>query len=127
MSVASVSSSFSSDKLVSYLQERTADLKQLGKDLKSGGLAAAQQDFNAVLELAQKSPFRNGDAFAVSLRQQDFSAIGQALQSGDLAGVQQAFSDLRRTFIQYPHPSHPSSISVNPSVGVSSQGNGVNV
>lgn len=81
-----------------YYQQRKADIKQLGQDLSSGNIANAQQDISALTALGQGGPFKSGNPFNKSGREQDFAAIGQALQSGDLAGAQQAFAELEATF-----------------------------
>jgi hypothetical protein len=97
MLTAAVSANLLSQVSPDYFQQRRADLQQLGKDLQSGNLSAAQQDFSAIQTLAQSGPF-GGDSFKLSNRQQDFAAIGQALQAGDLAGAQAAYSQLQSTF-----------------------------
>jgi len=97
MSTAGISSS-SLVQGAQYFQDRKTDLQQLGAALQSGDLAGAQQDFAQIQTLAANGPFANGNAFAVTGRQQDFTAIGQALQSGDIAGAQQALAQLQSTF-----------------------------
>jgi len=97
MLTAAVSANLLSQVSPDYFQQRRADWQQLGKDLQSGNLSAAQQDFSAIQTLAQGGPF-GGDSFKLSNRQQDFAAIGQALQAGDLAGAQQAYAQLQTTF-----------------------------
>jgi hypothetical protein len=81
-----------------FYQQRNADITQLGQDLSSGNVANAQQDFTALQALGQNSPFKSGNTFNNSGREQDFNAIGQALQSGDLSGAQSAFAQLEATF-----------------------------
>ena len=98
MATAAVSSSSIHQELQAYFQQRSSDQQALGKALKSGDLAAAQQEFNAIQTLAQTGPFASGDAYKITQRQQDFAAVGQALQAGDLAGAQQAFAQLQSTF-----------------------------
>lgn len=97
MSIAAIHSQGPSP-LTTYYHQRAVDLKQLGQDLQSGNLSAAQQDFNSIQSLGQNGPFPNGEAFAVSARQQDFTNIGQALQAGDRDGARQAFAKLLATF-----------------------------
>jgi hypothetical protein len=82
-------------QLHAYQQARTADIAQLGKDLKAGDLKAAQQDFNTLTALGQSGPNKNGLAFQQTNRAQDIQAIGQALQAGNLAGAQAAFASLQ--------------------------------
>lgn len=101
MSTAAVSSTLS---LQQYFQTRQADLKQLGQDLKSGDLTAAQNEFNTIQTLGLQGPFKNGDAFYRSDRQGDFEDLGSALQSGNLNAAQQVFQHLRDTFLVPPPP-----------------------
>lgn len=98
MSTAAVSSSSIYQQSQAYFQQRSSDLQQLSQALKSGDLAGAQQEFNAIQTLGQNGPFSTGNAFHASQRQLDFNAVGQALQNGNLAGAQQAFADLQSTF-----------------------------
>ena len=98
MSITAVSSSSIYQELQTYFQQRRTDVRQLGRDLASGTLADAQQDFKALQTLGQSGPNQNGDVFRNSQREQDLNAIGQALQSGDLAGAQQAFAQLEATY-----------------------------
>ncbi len=107
MSIAALSSSAVNQQASAYFQKRRADMQQLGKDLKSGDLAAAQQDFNSIQTLAQGGPLSGGNAFKVSARQQDFTTLGQDLQSGDLAGAQQAYAQLQATFNHRSHVATP--------------------
>lgn len=83
------------------------EFQQLGQDLQSGNLSAAQQDFaklqqdspTAVKSLIHhRHPHRmsgangsNSDANEVS---QLFSQLGQDLQSGNVSAAQQAYSSL---------------------------------
>jgi hypothetical protein len=115
MSTAAVSSSSLYDQVQSYFQARDKDLKQLGQDIANGDTTDAQQEFQSIQNLAQNGPFANGNAFAVSQRQQDFDAIGQALQSGNLSGAQQAFADLKSTVTQTASQ-NPSPVILNPTV-----------
>lgn len=107
MSTSAVSSSLY-QQLNQYYQTRGTDQQQLGQALASGNLASAQTAYNNIVSLGQSGPFKSGDPFFLSQREQDFTAVGQALQSGDLAGAQQAFSALQSTFKNAPPgPSKP--------------------
>jgi outer membrane protein assembly factor BamD (BamD/ComL family) len=89
---------------------------QLGQDLQSGNLQAAQQDFTAIREESTQqlnvSPVHihhlhhhhvessEGSSSSSSSQQtnpilQDFSKLAQSLQSGNLQSAQQAFSTLQ--------------------------------
>ena len=116
MSTAAVSSNSIYQELQQYFQQRRSDLQQLGKDIKSGDLSDAQQEYQALQTLGQSGPFANGDTFYVSGREQDFQNIGSALQSGDLAGAATALLQLRDTF----KPQSVSSSDATTSSGASS-------
>jgi DNA-binding FadR family transcriptional regulator len=90
-----------------YFSTRKTDLSHLHGALQSGNLDNAKQAFQAILNLGENGPFKNGTPFLNTQRQQDFAAIGQALQSGDLAGARQAFQALRQTFSTKVEPSPP--------------------
>ena len=96
--VAASSSGSIFQQLQSYRHQRVSDLAQLGKDLQSGNVTAAQSDVSALTALGQSGPYKNGATFRAANRQEDFQAIGQALQSGDLAEAQSAFASLASTF-----------------------------
>ncbi|HYM76404.1 MAG TPA: hypothetical protein VE377_10545 [Candidatus Dormibacteraeota bacterium] len=110
MLTAAISSSSIHQDLQSYFQARNSDLQKLGQALRSGDLAAAKQEYQAIKDLGQNGPFANGDAFKMSGREQAFEAIGQALQSGDLAGAKQAFAELRSSFRHGHMPPSPVSV-----------------
>jgi hypothetical protein len=83
--------------LPKYFKERRAEVQQLQEALKSGDLAAAQQDYNNIVALGNNVLHRD-NPFIRSDRGLDFDAIGGALQSGDLAGARQAFAALENTY-----------------------------
>ena len=114
MSTSAVSNSSLYQQLNQYFQTRGTDQQQLGQALASGNLASAQTAYNNIVSLGQNGPFKGGDPFFLSQREQDFTAVGNALQSGDLAGAQQAFSALQSTFKNAsPGPSNPPSTDPN--------------
>jgi outer membrane protein assembly factor BamD (BamD/ComL family) len=82
---------------------------QLSKDLQSGNLSAAQQDFatiqqdmqaNAVQSGGHRHHHRGGMEGSQNGISSLFSQLGQALQSGDLSTAQQVFSSLQQDFQQ---------------------------
>jgi hypothetical protein len=124
MSTSAVSSNVGNFQNPGYYHQRSLDLKQLNQDLKTGNLSAAKQDFANIQTLAQSGPAGSGNAFAVSLRQQEFNSIGAALTSGDTASAQQALTSLQNTFQHggaggNPTPTSPGSASPSSSNGVS--------
>ena len=107
--------------------------QSLGKDLQSGNLSAAQQDFATIQQSAQQAQasgqahhgphhHHEGDANSsspISTLLQDFTSLGQDLQSGNLATAQQAYASLQSDLQQFL-PSFASSTSSTPATaGVS--------
>ena len=132
MSIAPVASNSIHQELQSFFDHRRSGLQQLGKDLKSGDLTAAQQDYQSLQALGQSGPFADGGPFAVARREQNFENIGAALQSGDLLGARKALLDLHQTFVRM-NVNHHDVPSPSPAVPAKSktpspeQGTGVSV
>lgn len=99
MSTAAVSSNSIYNELQSFFSQRRSEMKQLGKDLQSGDLTAAQHDYQNLQTLGQSGPFADGGPYASAGREQDFKSIGAALQSGNLDGAKQALLTLHQTFV----------------------------
>ncbi len=118
MSTAAVSSSSIYQELQSFIQQRGADVQQLGKDLAAGNLANAQQDYTTLQSLGQSGPSANGNVFGGKQREQALNAIGQALQANDLAGAQQAFAQLQSIY-------HPNSNSASASTSTTSSASSI--
>jgi len=111
--------------LQTYFKERYPEIQQLGKDLKSGNLAAAQQDYNK-LEALGNNVLHKDNPFLRSDRGSDFNAIGSALQSGDIGGAQQAYAALESTFLHKPaSTASPAAATVPAASGT--PGSGVNI
>ena len=105
MSVAGISSTRLTDAIALTSAEQINNVfKQLGKDLKSGDLSAAQSDLVA-LENKLASTVGSSTATTSSVTassattspvQQALNQLSQALQSGDLPQAQQAFAILQQ-------------------------------
>jgi hypothetical protein len=109
-SAASATSSTSSSPILQAFQS-------LGKDLQSGNLSAAQQDFATIQQSAQQSQASGhahhghhhhigGDSGSTSISpvstlQQDFTSLGSDLQSGNLSSAQQAYASLQSDLQQF--------------------------
>ena len=97
MSVLGIASS----SLFSYLAQNTQNkghqFKQLGQDLQSGNLSAAQSDFAA---LQQNGPQGNSSSSSQSSSpiSQEFKQLSQDLQSGNLSAAQQDYSTIQQDF-----------------------------
>jgi hypothetical protein len=111
--------------LQTYFKERYPEIQQLGKDLQSGNLAAAQQDYNK-LEALGNNVLHKDNPFLRSDRGSDFNAIGSALQSGDIGGAQQAYAALESTFLHKPASTASPAAATAPAAS-GTPGSGVNV
>ena len=93
-------------------------LSQLGSDLQSGNLSAAQSDYGTVQQDMQSAQnahaghghhhhMHGGGQSENGQSSQDspaslFNELGQALQSGNLTSAQQTYATLQQEFSQYP-------------------------
>jgi outer membrane protein assembly factor BamD (BamD/ComL family) len=114
MSVARISSNlFDSINQTSQnqMQQLQKEFQQLGQDLQSGNLSAAQSDF---VTLQQLGP-QNGSTSAAQSNSpiaQAFNQLAQDLQSRNIAGAQQDFAQIQQAFqnqgsqAQGPHHHH---------------------
>jgi outer membrane protein assembly factor BamD (BamD/ComL family) len=99
MSIAGILSSslfsLNSQAVTGPQQQFQKEFQQLGQDLRSGNLSAAQSDFAA---LQQNSPSSSATASASTSGSiaQAFSQLGKDLQSGNLSAAQQDFSNLQQ-------------------------------
>src|SRR5262249_35170782 len=94
----------------SFWHQRRAALNELRSALEAGDAEAAQEAYDALVELGQNGPLHSGATFHRTDRAEAFAAIGQALQSGDLAAAQDAFTSLADSFkrnVQFLGPPTP--------------------
>jgi outer membrane protein assembly factor BamD (BamD/ComL family) len=113
-------------------------LSQLGQDLSSGNLSAAQSDFSTLQQDLQQQQSTNsihphhhhgggGSQTSGQQSQQNsiatlFGTLGQDLQSGNLTAAQQTYSTLQQDFLQFAGGSGSSG-----SGGSTSTGSSLNV
>ena len=87
---------------------RVQAFAQLGKDLQSGDLSAARQDYASIVKIfeagAQKMHADHHSNGETSTVKQLFQQLGQALQSGDLSAARHAFSSIQKAFQQASQP-----------------------
>jgi outer membrane protein assembly factor BamD (BamD/ComL family) len=101
MSVSGISSSnlfnSSTQSIEAKVKQFQQEFQQLGQDLQSGNLSAAQSDF---VTLQQLAPQNNATSTAQSNSPiaQAFSQLGQNLQSGNISGAQQDFANIQQAF-----------------------------
>ncbi|HXZ80054.1 MAG TPA: hypothetical protein VEG30_09005 [Terriglobales bacterium] len=101
MSVSGISSSslfdFGLQSMPKRMQQFRQEFQQLGKDLQSGNLSAAQADFASLQELQPKansaSSAQNSNPIA-----QEFQQLSQDLRSGNLSAAQQDFAGIQQNF-----------------------------
>jgi len=78
------------------MQQFQQEFQQLGEDLQSGNLTAAQQDFASLQQLGpQENPTSAQSSNPIA---QEFSQLGQDLQSGNLPAAQQDYSNIQQDF-----------------------------
>ena len=116
----------------SFFDQRRSDLRQLKRDLQSGDLTAAQQDYQTLQSLGQSGPFANGGPFGAANREKKFEDIGAALNAGDLNGARHALLALHLTFVamnvnHHDIPSPSPAVPAKPTSVDASQGGGVSV
>ena len=104
MSVAGIGSSNPFDYTNLKLQNRSQmqqEFQQLGKDLSSGNLSAAQADFAAITQ-----PAPAGSSLKTNSMSQEFSQLGQDLRSGNLSSAQQDYSTIQQSMQQHAAHGH---------------------
>jgi hypothetical protein len=104
MSVAGILSSlsnslfdFNNSNVKNQRQQFQQEFQQLGQDLQSGNLSAAQTDFTT---LQQSGPQANSSLSTQSNSPiaQDFKQLGQDLQSGNVSAAQQDYAKIQQDF-----------------------------
>jgi|SRR5208337_3565981 len=101
MSVSGISSSsffnYSAQSIQNRMQQFQQEFQQLGQDLQSGNLSAAQTDFST---LQQLTPQGNSTSSAQSNNPiaQAFSQLSQDLQSGNVSAAQKDYATIQQDF-----------------------------
>jgi hypothetical protein len=115
MSISGIQSSVTNpyQPVVNSVQQ---EVQQLGRDLKSGNLSAAQSDFATLQQAFSQSAATSGTASngtyetATSPFEQAFNQLTSDLKSGNLSAAQKDFStvqqDLKGPGIHTTNPSH---------------------
>lgn len=109
MSIAGISSSdlYSAQSVQSQMQQMRQEFQQLGQDLQSGNLSAAQSDFTTLTQLdpnlasSSSTSSTSSTAAATSSTasnpmQQAFAQLAQDLKSGNLSAAQQDYSTIQQ-------------------------------
>ena len=120
MSVAGISNStFDYSALVhNNVYKFRQEFKQLGHDLQTGDLSAAQADFATLQQLHSPSPLASPSVGKHPIAD-GFSRLAQDLESGNISAAQQDFKNIRQAYQNLAaHRHHPQS-------GGQAGGNGV--
>src|ERR1700678_546194 len=100
MSVAGISSSslfdYGSQSVQNKMQEFQQEFQQLGEDLQSGNLSAAQSDFTTLQQYAPQSSTSSSQS--TNPIAQEFAQLGTDLQSGNTSAAQLDFTTIEQDF-----------------------------
>jgi outer membrane protein assembly factor BamD (BamD/ComL family) len=93
--IASSSFQFNPQSVQAQVQQVQKEFQQLGQDLQSGNLSAAQSDFASLISSQQSTSLQppTGSPIAQSLNQ-----LSQDLQSGTLSGAQADYKAIQQDF-----------------------------
>jgi outer membrane protein assembly factor BamD (BamD/ComL family) len=109
MSVSGISSSSLSDyntqSVQNKMQQFQQEFQQLGQDLQSGNLSAAQSDFATLQQYAPQSSSTSSSQSNNPIAQA-FSQLAQDLQSGNTSAAQQDYSTIQQDFQSHATDGH---------------------
>ena len=101
MSVSAISSSTLAasvnQSIQNKLQQFQKEFQQLGSDLQTGNLSAAQQDVSALPGLASQDSSASSAASSNPIAQA-FNQLTEDLQSGNISAAQQDYGNLKQGF-----------------------------
>jgi hypothetical protein len=113
MSISALSNLFSNSQTNALpYQLQDSQFQQLGKDLTSGNLSAAQSDFNTLQQaFAQTPTSASASSTASNPVAQAFQQLSSDLKSGNLSGAKQDYSTIQqdisnRTSLAHSHQRH---------------------
>jgi len=109
MSLSGISSSslfsYQNQSVQNKMQQFQQEFQQLGEDLQSGNLSAAQTDF-ATLQQVGPQGLSNTSTQSNNPVAQAFNKLSQDLQSGNLSAAQQDYSNIQQDFQNQAPPTH---------------------
>lgn len=82
------------------MQQFIEDFQQLGEDLQSGNLSAAQADFATLQQIGPKG-ISDPTIQPSNPLSQAFAQLAQDLQSGDLSAAQKDYAEIQKVFQQH--------------------------
>ena len=92
-----LSSSFLQYGAVRAMQQSRQTIQQLGQDLQSGNLTAAQSDFSSLVDPTKVGATSSSQSSSSNTIAQQFQKLGQDLQSGNLSAAQQDFTSMQQS------------------------------
>jgi outer membrane protein assembly factor BamD (BamD/ComL family) len=98
MSISAISNNFldyNMQNIQAQMQQFRQEFQQLGQDLQSGNLSAAQTDF-AALQQAEPQSASSSSTQTSSPLAQAFNQLSQDLKSGNLSAAQQDYSTIQQ-------------------------------
>ena len=93
--ISGISSSLYQSQITQQFQQMKTTFQQLGADLQSGNVAAAQKDFATLT--GNSSNGSTGTTSEKSSLQQEIQQLGQDLQSGNLSAAQQDYTQIQQS------------------------------
>ena len=107
MSVSGISSSsffnYSAPSIQNRMQQFQQEFQQLGQDLQSGNLSAAQADFSTLQQLAPQGSSSTQSNNPIA---QAFSQLSQDLQSGNISAAQKDYATIQQDFQSHAAQMH---------------------
>src|SRR5271166_1372245 len=101
MSVSGISSSsfanYGSQSIQNRMQTARQEFQQLGQDLRSGNLSAAQSDFATLQQFGPQSSSSSSTQSTNPITQ-DFNQLSTDLKAGNTTAAQQDFAKLQQDF-----------------------------
>ncbi len=103
MSVSGISSSslasYGSQSIQNRMQTARQEFQQLGQDLQSGNLTAAQSDFTTLQQFGPQSGSSTQSSNPVA---QDFNQLATDLKAGNTTAAQQDYTKIQQDFQSQP-------------------------
>ncbi len=97
MSISAISNLFSNNQTSAMsFQLQNSQFQQLGKDLTSGNLSAAQSDFNTLQQAFAQTPAATSSSTTSNPVAQAFQQLSSDLKSGNLSGAKQDYASIQQ-------------------------------
>jgi hypothetical protein len=107
MSVSAISNSFTNNPVSNLTSQfQNSPLQQLGKDLTSGNLSAAQSDFATLQQAFTQVPTGSTTSTSSNPVSQAFQQLSSDLSSGNLSAAKQDYSTIQNDLSSQPGLGH---------------------